>query len=150
MKAFKFIKKDLEERIRDLEEENASYKKENLALKNEINELKSAKIEENEDNIILRSKIDERQKQIDNLERELDILYQYYELDKEPTQEIKTQVRINKRVYDLELENIRLNTALYSMTNAYTNYLNAQLCNLMTQNQMCNQSIMPMVPYYWR
>ena len=129
---------------------NESFKEEIKDLKDQKDKLNREVIEERQNNHVLKDEVKQKQDRINKLERERDILYQYYDLNKEPTQEIKTQMRINKRVYDLELENIRLNTALYSMTNAYTNYLNTQLCNLMTQSRMCNQSIMPMVPYSWR
>ena len=43
-------------------------------------------------------------KDIEKLKIERDILYKYYEIDKEPSQEVKTQMRIDMRVHDLELE----------------------------------------------
>lgn len=46
--------------------------------------------------------------QVEKLQRENDNLYYYYDLNKEPSQEVKTAVRIDKRVHDLELENIEL------------------------------------------
>lgn len=45
---------------------------------------------------------------IRNLQSKIDILHEYYDMDKEPSQEIKTKMRINERIHDLELENIEL------------------------------------------
>lgn len=45
---------------------------------------------------------------IGKLQSKIDILYEYYDMDEEPSQEIKTKIRINERIHDLELENIEL------------------------------------------
>ena len=45
---------------------------------------------------------------IQKLQSKIDILYEYYDMDEEPSQEIKTKMRINERIHDLELENIEL------------------------------------------
>lgn len=53
-----------------------------------------------------------KDQEIEKLKRELDILYRYYMLDVEPSQDVKTAVRIDKRVYDLETENAQLRMVL--------------------------------------
>ena len=59
--------------------------------------------------------LEKKDAEIEKLKREIDILYKHFELDSEPSQEIKTAVRIDKRVHDLELENIELKSELRRM-----------------------------------
>lgn len=54
--------------------------------------------------------IREKDALIESLNSKIDILHKYYDIDKEPTQEVKTAMRIDERIHDLELENIRLNS----------------------------------------
>lgn len=56
--------------------------------------------------------IAEKNEEIEELKRKLDILYAYYDLDKEATQEIKSKIRIDNRVWELELEVARLKAQL--------------------------------------
>lgn len=58
--------------------------------------------------------IAEKNEEIEELKRKLDILYAYYDLDKEPSQEIKSKIRIDNRVWELELEVAKLKGQLTS------------------------------------
>lgn len=58
--------------------------------------------------------IAEKNEEIKELKRKLDILYAYYDLDKEPSQEIKSKMRIDNRVWELELEVAKLKAQLTS------------------------------------
>lgn len=67
--------------------------------------------------------LEKKNAEIEKLKREIDILYKHFELDSEPSQEIKTAVRIDKRVHDLELENIELKSELRRMQEYESNRL---------------------------
>ena len=56
----------------------------------------------------LYTSLEDKDKTIEKLQSKIDILYEYHDMDKEPSQEIKTKMRINDRIHDLELENIEL------------------------------------------
>lgn len=91
----------LEDTIHDLKEELKSARASNEAYRNEIADAqRNIKISEEKER--------KSREELEKKERELDILYQYYDILKEPTQEVKTAVRIDKRVHDLELENMEL------------------------------------------
>lgn len=59
-----------------------------------------------------KKRIKEKDDEIEKLKSKIDILYRYYDMDKEPTQEVKTAMRINDRIHDLELDNIELRSEL--------------------------------------
>ena len=61
----------------------------------------------------------------DRIQWELDLIYQQYDLTKEPSQEVKTQVRIDKRVHELELENAELRATLRALALPNTTVLSA-------------------------
>ena len=50
------------------------------------------------------NKIDELNDQIKDLKYQNDVLRQYYHLDEEPSEEIRTRMRIDMRCHDLERE----------------------------------------------
>lgn len=52
--------------------------------------------------------IQSKDDEIDELRRKIDILYSYYDLDKEASQETKTKMRIDMRIHELEMENLDL------------------------------------------
>lgn len=89
-------------RIEELEKElytsrqYREYEKQKAA--DELNDIKQ-KYEKT-----IQSKNDE----IDELKRKIDILYSYYDLDKEASQETKTKMRIDMRIHELEMENLDL------------------------------------------
>lgn len=65
-------------------------------------------MKENDRNKILDANNEKIKNQIEELQNKIDILYQYYRLDDEPTQEERTKMRIDMRVHELEMENLRL------------------------------------------
>lgn len=71
--------------------------------------------------------LEKKDAEIEKLKREIDILYKHFELDSEPSQEIKTAVRIDKRVHDLELENIELKSELKNAIDRDYNRLRNEL-----------------------
>lgn len=84
--------------------------------------------------------LEKKDAEIEKLKREIDILYKHFELDSEPSQEIKTAVRIDKRVHDLELENIELKSELKNAIdrdyNRLRNELNQSYYNMNMHYQM--------------
>ena len=52
--------------------------------------------------------IQNKDDEIDELKRKIDILYSYYDLDKEASQETKTKMRLDMRIHELEMENLDL------------------------------------------
>ena len=61
------------------------------------------------------AEVEEQKKKVENLQRKneelqhkIDILYAYYDINKDPTQEERTKIRLDLRVHDLEMENIEL------------------------------------------
>lgn len=110
----KFLKRRLKDLNEQYERPNGLYSISRTMLNDKIDEI---------------SKLNEK---IEGLERERDMLYEYYDLNKEPSQEIKTLVRINERVRELELENIELRSSLkaYYMNNLNSlNHLSAAYSN---------------------
>ena len=74
-------------------------------LRNEIHD-EDAKHKQEID--ALYTSLADKDETIQKLQSKIDILHEYYDMDEEPSQEIKTKMRINERIHDLELENIEL------------------------------------------
>ena len=108
IKWFKSRRK-LEEEIQDLKDKLEAEKLQRadnyISNQKEINELKTKLNDESFSHV---DDVKKLNRTIEELRMELDILYKYYKLDEEPTQEVKTQIRIDKRVHELELSNIEL------------------------------------------
>ena len=137
--------KELKERLEYLYKQIDICEKDSSNYLKKIDDLKATNDELNLRIKDLNDRLSEQTITINNLERERDILYQYYDLNKEPTQDVKTQMRINKRVYDLELENIRLKALLESTNNSYVNYLQSSLTYAQAMNQQYQ-----IIQYPWR
>lgn len=104
-----------------------SYFKENKILKKRVSDLefsiRSNKIMLDEMQREHAKEIQEKNSLIESLNSKIDILHKYYDIDKEPTQEVKTAMRIDERIHDLELENIRLNSYLSCLSSMHQNML---------------------------
>lgn len=102
-------RRKLEEEIQNLKDKLEAEKLQRsdnyISSQKEINELKTKLNDESFSHV---EDIKKLNRTIEELRMELDILYKYYRLDEEPTQEVKTQIRIDKRVHELELSNIEL------------------------------------------
>jgi len=70
-----------------------------------------------------KKKVEELQKKNDELQHKIDILYAYYSIDGEPTQEERTKIRLDLRVHELEMENLELRATI----NANIGYLRNEL-----------------------
>ena len=60
-----------------------------------------------------------------DLQKELNILKEYYHLDREPTDEEMTKIRINLKIHDLERENmnLQLKQIIDNQSNYYRPYI---------------------------
>lgn len=82
-----------------------------------------------------KKKVEELQKKNEELQHKIDILYAYYDIQKDPTQEERTKIRLDLRVHELEMENLELRAAV----NAQIGYLQAEIGRslLSTRNSIC-------------
>ena len=60
----------------------------------------------------------------EELQHKIDILYAYYDINKDPTQEERTKIRLDLRVHDLEMENLELRAAVNMQIGYLRNELN--------------------------
>lgn len=83
----------------------------------------------------------QKDKEIERLKMDLDILRAHCGLDKEPTDEERSKIRINWRVHELELENLEMRAQL-------RNELNARLASmtLAIMNPQCQPY--QRIPYF--
>ena len=130
-----------------------SYFKENKKLKKQVNDLELSirsngvmlhNMQHRYDEKI-RDKdtlIESLNSKIESLNSKIDILHKYYDIDKEPTQEVKTAMRIDERIHDLELENIRLNSYISCLSSIDKNQQNiCQRCNMPSRINYLNGGI---------
>ena len=82
-------------------------------------EVEDKKNEENEE--IKKLKADKEE-----LQNRIDILFQYYNFEKEPTQEERTKIRIDLRVHELEMQNLDLRNRLMTVADGYLRDLQYQ------------------------
>jgi len=102
----KNYKKDneyLRKRTRDVEANLYSTMQEVENLKGQIKDLKESHLKE----------LSLKDKKIEQLQSEVDILHKHFKLDETPSQSIRTAVRIDERVHELEIENAELKGQLY-------------------------------------
>lgn len=81
-----------------------------------------------------KKKVEELQKKNDELQHKIDILYAYYSIDGEPTQEERTKIRLDLRVHELEMENLELRATVNANIGYLRNELNRAI--LSTANSM--------------
>lgn len=81
-----------------------------------------------------KKKVEELQKKNEELQHKIDILYAYYDIQKDPTQEERTKIRLDLRVHELEMENLELR----AIVRARVGYLQNELDRLRIQNSIYN------------
>lgn len=127
-----FIRKkeyeELKEKLESAKSNASYYKKIYDMYKNDYRE-ESAEVENQ------KKKVEELQKKNEELQHKIDILYAYYDIQKDPTQEERTKIRLDMRVHELEMENLELRAAV----NARIGYLQAEIGRslLSTRNSNC-------------
>lgn len=70
-----------------------------------------------------KKQVEELQKKNEELQHKIDILFAYYDINKDPTQEERTKIRLDLRVHELEMENLELRAAV----NAQIGYSQAEI-----------------------
>lgn len=92
--------------------------------------------------------IQNKDDEIDELKRKIDILYSYYDLDKEASQETKTKMRIDMRIHELEMENLDLKNQVRMHNDWVLNALRtAQQMNYI-YNQQQHAFVLPLCNRY--
>lgn len=90
-----------------------------------------------------KKKVEELQRKNEELQHKIDILYAYYDINKDPTQEERTKIRLDLRVHELEMENLELRAAVNNQIEYLRNDLNrAMISNI---NSICQVPY----PYYY-
>ena len=125
-----FIKKRAYERLKrekeDARRDRDHYR--NMMNTWENNYLNShAEVEEQ------KKKVEELQKKNEELQHKIDILYAYYDINKDPTQEERTKIRLDLRVHDLEMENLELRATVNANLIYLRNDLNRAMSNYIYQ-----------------
>lgn len=99
----------LEHEVHKMSENYAKLKEEkNAEIERKISEISQLNASIIKEELQHEKSIAEKNREIESLRMELDILYKHFKLDEEPTQEVISQVRTDKRVHELEMENIEL------------------------------------------
>lgn len=80
-----------------------------------------------------KKKVEDLQKKNDELQHKIDILYAYYDIQKEPTQEERTKIRLDLRVHELEMENLELRAIVNANIVYLRNELNRTMSNYIYQ-----------------
>lgn len=113
----------LKQEIQSLTEELSDYKNRNIELAGEKEKQKldyNSKINELEKrDIEIRAEKSELERKIEELKKENEILRKYYDLDKEPSDEIKMKIHIDLEMNRLKEENLKLT----AMTNRQPQFM---------------------------
>lgn len=127
-----FIKKkeyeELKEQLESAKSDASYYKNVYRDLKNNHKKIVNTEVEDQ------KKKVEELQKKNEELQHKIDILYAYYDIQKEPTQEERTKIRLDLRVHELEMENLELR----AIVRANVGYLQNELNRLKIQNSIYN------------
>lgn len=86
--------------------------------------------------------IQNKDDEIDELKRKIDILYSYYDLDKEASRETKTKMRLDMCIHELEMENLDLKNQVRTHNDWVLNALRtAQQMNYLYNQQQAFVSL---------
>ena len=77
-----------------------------------------------------KKQVEELQKKNEELQHKIDILFAYYDINKDPTQEERTKIRLDLRVHELEMENLELRATV----NAHIGYLRNEVNKAILNN----------------
>ena len=132
-----------DEELRELREEIKDRARDYKKLNDEMSELKQENFKLSEVVKERSETIGELKSEIEKLEWERDLLYKYYDIQKDPTQEERTAMRTDLRVHNLELVNLELRLK--------NEKLLKQLCESLEHNIRLSQAgiyNMANVPYF--
>lgn len=111
--------KELKEEHKYAVDDRDHYKKMSETWENNYLKANSATEEQ-------KRKVEELQKKNEELQHRIDILYAYYNVNGEPTQDERTKIRIDLRVHELEMENLELKAAVNAQIGYLRNELNRE------------------------
>lgn len=94
--------------IEEIKSELSDSKEKNSELQEEIDGLRSMNKVLSESSIKIQSEVIEARKELNAVQKENEILRKYYDLDKEPSDEIKLRIHIDLEVNRLKNENLKL------------------------------------------
>lgn len=100
--------KVLHKEIAEIKSELSDSKGRNSELQEEIDGLRSMNKVLPESSIKIQSEIIGARKELNEVQKENEILRKYYDLDKEPSDEIKLRIHIDLEVNRLKNENLKL------------------------------------------
>ena len=110
--------KELEKELEETQRQREVYRHElNVSRQYRFDEKQKAADELNDIKQKYEKAIQNKDDEIDELRRKIDILYSYYDLDKEASQETKTKMRLDMRIHELEMENLDLKNQVRTYNN---------------------------------
>lgn len=101
-------RKVLHKEIAEIKSELSDSKGRNSELQEEIDGLRSMNKVLSESSIKIQSEIIGARKELNEVQKENEILRKYYDLDKEPSDEIKLRIHIDLEVNRLKNENLKM------------------------------------------
>lgn len=101
-------RKVLHKEIAEIKSDLSDSKGRNSELQEEIDGLRSMNKVLSESSIKIQSEIIGARKELNEVQKENEILRKYYDLDKEPSDEIKLRIHIDLEVNRLKNENLKL------------------------------------------
>lgn len=96
---------DLQEKIDTISAEIAKAQQENYEL---IDQMTKIQQDVAKAKIASEKKVKQAEKKAHDLEYQNDLLRRYYEIDREPSEEVKTKMRLDVKYHEMELEITRL------------------------------------------
>lgn len=101
-------RKVLRKEITEIKSELSGSKEKNSELQEEIDGLRSRNKVLSENSIKIQLEVIEARKELNEVQKENEILRKYYDLDKEPSDEIKAKIHIGLELNRLKEENLKL------------------------------------------
>lgn len=101
-------RKVLHKEIAEIKNELSNSKEKNIELKEEVEMLRSGSKALRNDFDKIELEKTKAQRELDDSQKENEILRKYYDLDKEPSDEIKLRIHIDLEVNRLKNENLKL------------------------------------------
>lgn len=105
-----FGNKGLKQEIKSLKERLADYESRNIELRGKITELENKIVDNQAEIESVKSEKRLAEQKTEEVKKENEILRKYYDLDKEPSDEIKMKIHIDLEVNRLKEENMKLLT----------------------------------------
>lgn len=103
-----FRKKALEQENQSLKEQLTDYESRNIELRGKMTELENKIVDKQAEIESAKSEKRLSEQRAKEVEKENEILRKYYDLDKEPSDEIKTKIHIDLELNRLKEENLKL------------------------------------------